>query len=294
MGKEARVTKPVDRSRLSWVPRPAAGERCMMWRSMVLMLAAAAVLADADTAIAGAGSSVRYELGPDADFETGCFPPCECPVMIRAPLKGTFVLVPAGFDGLYRHYDIVDVDWRLPNGSDQAHVTGSGHYKAGGEVALQQQLTLDLALDGGTPATYDSGLVPGGGQFPGIDVSVALNGFFCHDSVYRVEAQPSTTGVEDAPGIARLRIGPNPFEAQAEIVFAMAEAGPVFASVHDLTGRRIRTLAAGESHGTGVQRLIWDGTSDDGDRAGGGIYFVKVRAASRELRGVVVRIAPGR
>lgn len=262
----------------------------MMLRSMILPLAAAAVIADA----ASAGSGLLYQLGSEARFETGCFPPCMCPVLIQEPLEGTFVLVPAGFDGLYQHYDVVNVDWLVPSGGDQAHVTGSGHYKVGGEVAVQQQMTLDLSLDGGPPGTYDSGLVPGGGPFPGIDVDVALHGFFCRDSAFRVRARPSTAGVEDAPGSARLRVGPNPFELRTEIAFAMPEPGPVFAAVHELGGRRIRTLAAGERYGAGAQRLTWDGTRDGGGQAGGGIYFVVVRAAGRELRGAVVKVGRGR
>jgi len=261
-----------------------------MLRSMILSLASVAMLADA----ASAGSGLVYQLGSEARFETGCFAPCECPVLIQAPVKGTFVLVPAGFDGLFRHYDIVDLDWQFPSGNDQEHVTGHGHYKVGGEVAVQQQMTLDLALNGGPPATYDSGLVPGGGQFPRIDVDVALHGFFCRDSAFHVQARPSTTGVEGAPGTPRLRTSPNPFELHTEIGFAMLEPGPVFAAVHELGGRRIRTLAAGERFGAGPQRLTWDGTREDGTRAGGGIYFVVVRAAGREFRGAVVKIGPAR
>ena len=260
-----------------------------MIRSMILTLASAAVLADAADADAG----LPYQLGSEAKFESGCFDPCACPVLIQAPVKGTFALVPAGFDGLYQHFDVVNVDWRIPNGDVQVHVTGSGRYKVGGEVAVQQQLTLDLALDGGPPGTYDSGLVPGE-PFPGIEVDVALHGFFCRDSAFHVQAHPATTGVGDTPGTARLRVSPNPFELRTEIGFAMPVAGPVFAAVHELGGRRIRSLAAGERYSAGAQRLTWDGTRDDGGRVGGGIYFVVVRAAGRELRGAVVKVGPAR
>ena len=261
-----------------------------MSRSMILVLAAAALFSDANAA----GSGLPYQLDSEAAFETGCFPPCECPLLIQGPVKGTFVLVPTDFDGLYQHYDVVDVDWRYANGDAQVRVTGRGRYKVGGEVAVQQQMTLDLAFDGGPPGTYDSGLVAGGGQFPRIDVDIALHGFFCHDSAFHVRAGPSTAGVEDTPGTAPLRARPNPFELRTEIDFAMPETGSVFAAVHELGGRRIRTLAAGERYGAGAQRLSWDGTRDGGGQAGGGIYFVVVRAAGRELRGAVVKVGRGR
>jgi hypothetical protein len=261
-----------------------------MLRSMILALAALAVFSDADAT----GSGMLYQLAPDTGFEAGCFAPCMCPVLIQASVTGTFVLVPAGFDGLYQHYDVVDVDWRFPSGDAQVHVTGSGRYKVGGEVAVQQQMTLDLALDGGPPGTYDSGLVAGGGQFPAIDVNVALHGFFCRDTAFHVQGRPTTTGVDDTPGVARLRASPNPFERRTEIAFAMPEAGPVFVAVHELAGRRIRTLVAGGRYGAGVQRLTWDGARDDGSRAGGGIYFVVVRTPGREMRAAVVKIGSAR
>src|SRR5215470_7273324 len=59
---------------------------------------------------AGNGStSTIYRLNPDTTFEQGCFAPCECPVMIAAKVSGTFVLAPAGFDGLFNIYAVDDV-----------------------------------------------------------------------------------------------------------------------------------------------------------------------------------------
>ena len=51
-----------------------------------------------------ASTTTAYQLDIDAALEAGCFSPCMCPVLIQAPLKGTFSLVSTGFDGLYRHY----------------------------------------------------------------------------------------------------------------------------------------------------------------------------------------------
>jgi opacity protein-like surface antigen len=260
----------------------------MMMRSIILGAAAAAMIAavaHADTA----STAVPYQLDTDSDLETGCFPPCMCPVLMQAPLKGTFTLIAAGFDGLYQHYDVVDVHWRLAGPNGPAHVTGGGRYKVGGEFAVQQQMTLDLAVDGDPVQRYESGLVRGGG-LPALDVDVALHGFFCLDSVYRVRAHPSVAGVGLVAGDAQLRAVPNPFQDRTEIGFALPEEAPVFASVQDLAGRRIRTLAAGERHGAGAQILTWDGIRDDGARAGSGLYFVVLRAAGREVRGAVVKL----
>jgi len=188
--------------------------------STFVIIAAAAVIVGA--AAPRATTAVVYQLGDDADFETGCFAPCECPVLIHSPLKGTFVLTPAGFDGLYRHYDVTGVDWRLP---------GQG-------------------------------------------------------------AETRTAGADDVTGIPALRASPNPFADQTRIRFALREAGPVFAAVHEPSGRRVRTLATGEVYGSGLQGIVWDGRRDDGRPAGAGVDFVSLRAAGQEIRGAVVRISP--
>src|SRR5688572_9508935 len=175
-------------------------------------LLAGGVRADSET--------IPYGLGKEAMFEAGCLPPCMCPVLMRAPLSGTFTLVRGEFDGRFQHYQVRDVDWRL-SASTEAHITGAGTYKVGGQAGaagVEQQLTLDLSVDGEPARRYDSGLVEGGEIFPRIDVPIALHGFFCHDSVYGVQADPRSTGVIPLPqeGVT-LRASPNPFGVETQI-----------------------------------------------------------------------------
>jgi hypothetical protein len=141
-------------------------------------------------ALAVARGPIVYTLGRTAAFERGCFGACMCPVSEPGRLRGRFVLTPAGFDGLYEHYDVTGVDWvvRLPRGT--IHATGSGTYRIGGEFAIVQQLTLDLSLDGGAPQRFDSGVVAGGPRFPAIDLPISLNGMVCFDTVFFVRARP--------------------------------------------------------------------------------------------------------
>ena len=180
----------------------------------------------------------------------------------------------------------------MPGPNGLAHGAGSGRYKAGGEFAVQQQMTLDLMVDGGEVRTYESGLVPGGGS-TGIDLDVALQGFLCLDSVYRVRAHPSVAGIGAEAANVRLRAVPNPFQSRTDIAFTLPEAASIFAAVQDLAGRRIRTLAAGERRGAGAQSLTWDGLRDDGAQAGSGLYYVVVRASGREVRAAVVKLGLG-
>jgi hypothetical protein len=131
-----------------------------------------------------------YRLNQDSTFEQGCFPPCLCPVLVGSAVRGTFVLTPTGFDGLFNTYAVEDVHWVVSIGDTNTLVTGQGTYKLGGEVALQQELSLYLQVGGATVEHFDSGLVPELTQFPDIKVTISINGQVCFDTVFGVSASP--------------------------------------------------------------------------------------------------------
>src|SRR6266511_4689127 len=112
-------------------------------RAALLLLGVVAV-----STPASAPTGTLYRLNEDSTFQQGCFPPCLCPIMIAVPVKGTFVLTSTGFDGLFSTYAVTDVNWLVSIRGIETTVTGSGTYKIGGEFALQQQLSLDLQMDG--------------------------------------------------------------------------------------------------------------------------------------------------
>src|SRR5262249_54568972 len=60
----------------------------------------------------------------------------------------------------------------------------------GGEVAVQQQLTLDLQIGTNKLEHFDSGLVTGPAPFPDIKVTISMNGMVCFDKVFAVSASP--------------------------------------------------------------------------------------------------------
>jgi hypothetical protein len=105
-------------------------------------------------------------------------------------VKGTFVLTPTGFDGLFNTYAVEDVHWVVSLGGTNTVVTGQGTYRLGGEVALQQELSLYLQVSGATVEHFDSGLVPEATQFPDIKVTISTNGQVCFDTVFGVSASP--------------------------------------------------------------------------------------------------------
>jgi hypothetical protein len=133
-----------------------------------------------------------YALRPESGLTQGCFEPCECPISMLQPLRGTFLLVERLPQGpqLFREFVVFWVDWKLVRGEETIPITGSGLYRVGGEFALQQRMELDLRIGDGPAQHFDSGLVVGGGEFPNLDVRVSQNGEFCYDTVIDILASP--------------------------------------------------------------------------------------------------------
>jgi hypothetical protein len=232
-------------------------------------------------AAAGADSSgVLYTLiTPPSSLEVGCQGPCACPIAV-SPTYGSFVLVQTGVDPLYTHYDVRGYLASFNNGPGAISIMGSGHFKIGGEFARVQELTLDLEIQGQPIEHFDSGLTPVTTDFPRIEISCAVHGFYCFDSVLTVSAKPVETAGAPLPSARATgleAVQPNPFRTGALIVFALDSSGPVDLMVVDLQGRRVRSLAAGQLFGSGQQNVTWGGLSDDGRPAPAGVYWLLMR-----------------
>jgi hypothetical protein len=82
---------------------------------------------------------------------------------------------------------------------------------------------------------------------------------------------------------------PNPFRAQTQVEFVLAEAGDVRLAVFDLAGRRVATLWDGPVP-AGRHGAVWNGRVDRGPRAPSGIYFITLdSAAGRRTQKILVR-----
>jgi len=130
-----------------------------------------------------------YTLRKDSRMQSGCFGPCECPVLVQGPVEGRFRLRFQGFDGLYDNYAVDDLRWIVHEPSQDVVVTGSGSFRIGGEVALQQQLSLDLVVGTDPVEHFDSGLVTPTSSFPNIDARISIHGEICHDTVFDLHAR---------------------------------------------------------------------------------------------------------
>ncbi len=103
----------------------------------------------------------------------------------------------------------------------------------------------------------------------------------------------SATGTPDsppAPAEPALTLSPNPFNPRVSITFSLAESCQVALSVHEVSGRRVATLAKG-FYAAGSHRMSWDGHDVEGRELGSGVYIARLTAgellASRKM--VLVR-----
>lgn len=103
----------------------------------------------------------------------------------------------------------------------------------------------------------------------------------------------TVTGVHDDGAAAPetlLRVLSNPCVGRAVIEYATASRGAITLDVHDVAGRRVRTIEARAS-GRGSGRVVWDGRDASGEAVASGVYFARLRAdgASRLARFVLLR-----
>ena len=133
-----------------------------------------------------------YRLDRGSTFQNGCFPPCECAVHVPEPLSGGFELVDLAPTPLFREFAVMNVNWTIvsPTAIPPTFIRGSGFYQLGGEVALEQEMSLDLTVDDQSLTHFDSGLVEGGGKFPLIDITISIPGKLCTNEVMILKASP--------------------------------------------------------------------------------------------------------
>jgi flagellar hook assembly protein FlgD len=91
-----------------------------------------------------------------------------------------------------------------------------------------------------------------------------------------VNVNPNAGGVP--PVVASLaQAYPNPMNPTATISYTVGAPGKVMLRVFDVTGRVIRTLVD-ETQATGRHAVIWDGSSDRGEKVASGVFFYQLEA----------------
>jgi hypothetical protein len=139
-----------------------------------------------------------YRLRHESSFQQACTGPCLCAPGPLQQTSGTFSLVEMERDPLFAHYAIASANWQVSGdaatGAGSHTITGSGFYRVGGEVAIQQQMSLELKIDSQAPAAFDSGLISGGGAFPRIDIPVTSTEATCVTTTIDLHAAPTRIG----------------------------------------------------------------------------------------------------
>jgi len=132
------------------------------------------------------------------------------------------------------------------------------------------------------------------GSFSGTTVDIDDIFFLVNvqDGQFALSGADQTTAAPATPAAAAvdLRAWPNPFNPRTSIVLSLATPQSVEVAVHDLAGRRLRTLHRGPLP-AGEQRLEWDGGDDRGGRVAAGVYLVRARGESWQ-RSAKVTLAP--
>jgi len=113
--------------------------------------------------------------------------------------------------------------------------------------------------------------VGGQGDAETVRASVELPGVF---AAFYNEAH------DVVPEITRLHQNfPNPFRANTTIVFDLNPGGSAMLTIHDVAGRRVRTLRNG-LFPEGVYQVEWDGRGDSGETVASGVYFYRLDTGS--------------
>jgi len=135
-----------------------------------------------------------------------------------------------------------------------------------------------------------------GHDFETYDIPFAANpwgyGVFMNDSRDRfwystlsygvVRLDPVGLGVasgQPRPSTIECRNHPNPFNASTTISFTLTDPSDVSLDVYNITGQKIRTLAAQRME-AGAYGIRWDGRLDTGIDAASGVYIARLHAGN--------------
>lgn len=104
------------------------------------------------------------------------------------------------------------------------------------------------------------------------------------DRTLTIVEMAGSTPVEDAadqPRVFQLHNAfPNPFNPQTTIAYDLPRTLPVLLSIHDLAGRLIMRLVAGELQPAGQYSVRWNGCDHEGMPVAAGVYTCLLQAGS--------------
>ncbi len=142
-------------------------------------------------------------------------------------------------------------------------------------------------------ARYDG---KGGQLDEALDIALDSTGRVCvtgrsgdgmtgYDYATIVYSEGGVTGIDEGVGLARRvqQSMPNPFSATTVLSFELPRPALVSVSVHDVSGRLVRTLLTDVGRGVGRHAVSWDGFDNDGQQAASGIYFFRIQVGTEAV-----------
>src|SRR5512140_3032422 len=124
----------------------------MNWRKPILQMMLLTGAVAATPAVAQSLNGQLYALVTGSQLVDDC-PICARPTIL-APLTGTFTLRFLDQNPLYTRYALTGISFHAGAQTGVEYkVVGSGIYQIGGEVAVLQDLFLDVAIDNGFTTT---------------------------------------------------------------------------------------------------------------------------------------------
>ena len=102
---------------------------------------------------------------------------------------------------------------------------------------------------------------------------------FSHDGSDVVSAAPFGEGPA-LTAVTLHRSHPNPFRPWTTIRYSVRAETSVDLRIFDVTGRKVRTLVAGERQAGGEYTYTWRGRNDSGGSLPSGVYLVELRAGN--------------
>jgi len=80
---------------------------------------------------------------------------------------------------------------------------------------------------------------------------------------------------------------PNPFNLSTRIVYSIPFPQKVNITIFDILGNKVKTLYKGEAQ-SGINNISWNGTNDQNNVVGSGIYFYRIRLENISFNGKMI------
>jgi hypothetical protein len=112
---------------------------------------------------------------------------------------------------------------------------------------------------------------------------VGLAFWIVTDSMMKIEGTAGPTSVDITPTPVSFILNanyPNPFNPSTTISFSLTQSAQTRLEIYNLKGQKVKTLC-NTNLNSGDHQYVWNGTDEQGKKAGSGVYFYKLSSGSQ-------------